>query len=359
MTGDEWADGDGTGAVVAHRWPALAPWLQPIAAAALQRRDRWPHALLIAGPRGVGKRALAAHFARSLLCEAPAADGAACGQCTSCGYVAAGQHPDFVRVEPVELDEEGNATPTDVIKVDAIRRLIDWTQVTSHRRRAKVAMIAPAEAMHYAAANALLKTLEEPPPGTFLMLVAHRPGGLPPTIASRCRRLIVAIPDRRAAGAWLEANGVSGGEGILAQAGGAPYRALELADRAHQAERAAWMTALASPQSLAPITLAARIELAGRDERRDRLAASIDWLIAWTADLARVAAGGRPAFNPDRSGDLAALAVRVARISLFRYHQSLLRQRTLVTHPLQPRLVAEALLIDYRRLFEPDGGTTG
>ena len=352
-------DDAGDDEATVHAWPSLAPWLEPLASEMLAARDRWPHALLIAGPEGTGKRTLAAHLARALLCESPRGNGAACGECDGCRYVAAGQHPDLLRIEPVDIDEEGNQTPADVIRIDAIRRLIDWAQVTSHRRRAKVALIAPAEAMHYAAANALLKTLEEPPPGTMLMLVSHRPGRLPPTIVSRCRKLSATMPAREAALAWLQSEGVAHSEALLAQAGGAPYRARELADAAHQSERGAWMAALAAPRTLSPVALAARIDLAGRDERRDRLAAAIDWLIGWTGDVARVAAGGHPVRNPDRAQELAALASQVARISLFRYHQALLRQRALVAHPLQPRLVAEALLIEYRDLFTRHGRTTG
>jgi len=169
----------------------------------------------------------------------------------------------------------------------------------------------------------------------------------------------VALPSREDALAWLASQRVAEPEAALAQAGGAPYRACELADAAYQAERRAWMTALAAPQTLSPVALAARVDLAGRDERRDRLAAVIDWLIAWTSDVARVAAGGRPARNPERARELEALAQRVARISLFRYHQALLRQRAMIAHPLQPRLVAEALLIEYRDLFERHGRTHG
>ena len=81
--------------------PRTLPWLVPLAQDMLARRARWPHALLIAGPQGIGKRDLADAFARALLCETPRADGFACGTCLSCGYVAAGQHPDLRRVEPI------------------------------------------------------------------------------------------------------------------------------------------------------------------------------------------------------------------------------------------------------------------
>jgi DNA polymerase-3 subunit delta' len=274
-----------------------------------------------------------------------------CGACPSCRYVAANQHPDLRAVEPIEIDDDGNVTPVEWIVIDRIRALNTWVQLTSHRRVAKVGIIAPAERLFPNAADALLKTLEEPPSGTYLMLVSHQPGRLPPTIASRCVRLAVAAPPAGIAGPWLAAQGVRDAEGLLAQAHGAPLRALALTDPTYQAERTAWLTALAAPRALSPLMLSARIDAAPRDERKLRLAAAIDWLLAWSADLASVAAGGQPVYNVDFADRIGKLARSVARIPLFRYHRALLEQRTLVSHPLQPRLVAEALLIDYRALF--------
>jgi DNA polymerase-3 subunit delta' len=332
-------------------WPGLQPWLLPAARGALAGRATWPQALLLYGPRGVGKHALALHLARALLCESPQPDGLGCGECPSCHYAQAGQHPDLMRLELLELDEEGTPVAVDVIAIDRVRALIDFVQLTSHRRRAKVAVIAPAERMNAAAANALLKTLEEPPPATYLILVSDQPGRLPATIRSRCRRLAVPLPPTGAAVEWLAAQGIARPEVVLAQAGGAPLLAREHADAETQAERRIWLTALAQPERLPLLALAARIEAAGRDERKARLGLAVDWLLAWTADLARVRAGAAPRANPDFAQPLAALAGRVAPVPLFRYHRSVVRQRALLAHPLQPRAVAEALLIDYRALF--------
>ncbi len=334
-------------------WPALLPWQTRGALEALAARASWPHALLLEGQRGIGKRTLALNFARALLCESPDSGGGACGDCASCGYIVAGQHPDFQLVEPVEFDDEGQAKALDAIPVDRIRALIAWSLLTAHRGRAKVAVIVPAESMNAAAANALLKTLEEPRPDTYLILVAHFAGRMPATLRSRCRRFPAPRVERSSALAWLGAQGVAEADAacVLAQAAGAPFVALALADPAWQQERALWLRAFARPRGLSPVTLAARVEVAGKDGRRERLALGLDWLLAWTADLGRVAAGGAPVRNPDFAPALAALAPAVAPIPLFRYHQSLLRQRALLAHPLQPRLVAEALLIDYRNLF--------
>jgi len=345
------SEGGAAGAARAP-WPGLYPWQRDAAATMFADRARWPHALLVAGAAGIGKRALALEFARALLCETPLAGGGACGACPGCRYVAAGQHPDLRVVEPIELDDDGGeAKAVEWIAVDRIRALIDWAQLTSHRRIAKVAVIVPAERMNAAAANALLKTLEEPPPSTYLILVTAAPGRIPATLRSRCRRLVAPRPDAAAATQWLAAQGVANAAELLAQAGGAPLAAHALADRGYQAERAVWLAALAAPAALEPAMLAARIDAAPREERRDRIATLIDWLIAWCGDLALVRAGVAPRRNADHAAALARLAAAVAPVPLFRYHRALLRQRGLVAHPLQPRLVAASLLTDYRSLF--------
>jgi len=333
-------------------WLPLLPWQGEPARELLARRATWPHALLLYGPRGIGKHALALNLAQALLCEAPRPDGLACRSCPSCRYAEAGQHPDLVRLELLTIDEEtGELVTVDTIPIDRVRAVIDFVQLSSHRQRAKVAVIAPAERINVAASNALLKTLEEPPAGTYLLLVADQPGRLPATIRSRCRKLPAPIPTPEEARAWLTAQGVAEPDLALAQAGGAPLAALAYTDPELNAERTTWLEALAQPASLPMLALAARVDAGGKEQRRARLAHAIDWLLGWTADLARVAAGGRPLRNPDYAVPLAGLARQVAPLPLFRYHRALLRERALLSHPLQPRLVAEAVLIDYRALF--------
>ena len=334
-------------------WPAMLPWQADTARAELARRASWPHALLVHGPRGIGKHALALHFAQALLCETPRGDGLACGTCAGCRYAVAGQHPDLMRLELLVVDpEEGTLEAVDAIAIDRVRALTDFVQLTSHRQRAKVAVIAPAERMNAAAANALLKTLEEPPPGTFLILVSDQPGRVPATLRSRCRLLAAPVPDMaptRARGSPRQ--GVKAPELVLAQASGAPLRAIAQADPAVQEERRAWIAALTAPETLSVPRLAARIDAGGKDERKARLSRALEWLLAWTSDLARIAAGDAARQNPDAAAALQRLAPRVAPIALFRYHRSLLQRRAIEAHPLQPRLVAEAMLLDYRALF--------
>ena len=137
----------------------------------------------------------------------------------------------------------------------------------------------------------------------------------------------------------------------LAQAAGAPLRALAQPIRGCRTSAVPGLPRSVHRISLSVPRLAARIDAGGKDERRARLAHALEWLIAWTSDLARIAAGATARENPDAAESLQRLAAQVAPIALFRYHRSLLRQRAMEAHPLQPRLVAEAMLLDYRALF--------
>ncbi|MCL2309779.1 MAG: DNA polymerase III subunit delta' [Proteobacteria bacterium] len=333
-------------------WQDAYPWQHAALQARLQQRASWPQALLIYGAVGIGKRVLALNAARALLCEgAQRARGEACGVCESCHYVEIGQHPDLMLIEPLERDPSGEIKVLDAVPVDAIRRLIEFMQVTSHRGRAKVAVIVPAEQMNAAAANALLKTLEEPPAGSALMLVAQQWQRLPATVLSRCQRWAAPYPSTEEALAFLREEGVDGAEQLLAQTGGAPLAALERFDPEQQVLRQDWQKALAQPHRLSPYVVAQAWAGGSRDDNKRRLAQFIEALIGWTTDLARIHSGGAARYHADCQKMLQPLAAAVAPSALFLYYRSLLQQRRWLNHPLQPRLVVEALLIEYRALF--------
>lgn len=176
------------------------PWLEEAwqALAAHHAQKRLGHAYLLAGREGLGKLALALAFARLALCE-NAIDGNPCGCCRSCVLQHNGNHPDFALVSPEE-DKKS-------IGIDRIRDLIGFYTLKSHYGRHKVTVLHPAEVMTTNAANALLKLLEEPPPGALFLLVSHRAGQLPATVLSRCQRVALANPDWPTSLAWLEAQG--------------------------------------------------------------------------------------------------------------------------------------------------------
>ena len=186
---------------------ALAPWQQRVLDGALAALGdgRLGHALLLSGAPGMGKEQVARVLAQRLLCATPAADGLACGQCRGCRLFAAGTHPDLRHVT-FELNDKGDKFRSEII-VDQIRDLGQWFALTPQLGGAQVALIVPADKLNGSAANALLKTLEEPSRDRYLILVTDLPGRLPATIRSRCPKLEFRPPPRAEAEAWLLARG--------------------------------------------------------------------------------------------------------------------------------------------------------
>lgn len=200
---------------------------------ARRRRDAMPHALLLCGPAGLGKRGFLHRFVRGLLCE-QAVDGEACGRCRSCLLLDAGTHPDLVMLG-LGLRKDGGQR-SDIV-VDQIRDLSARLAMASQFGGWQVACIDPADAMNTAAANALLKTLEEPSPNTLLLLVADAPWRMPQTIRSRCQRIEFQLPPRDEALAWLQAEGVKDAAAALDAAGGNPGMAKAWAEEGALARR--------------------------------------------------------------------------------------------------------------------------
>ncbi len=223
------------------------PWTQGAWRQCLQglKSDRMAHAILLSGPAGLGKLELAQQLSAALLCLQPGDDDqGACGQCRSCSLLASGAHPDF-RLLTFEVNEKTDKMRTELV-IDQVRRLISLMQLTHSLSERKLALIHPVEAMNRNAANALLKTLEEPPGAAFLLLVSNDPGRLPATIRSRCQAVDIRMPDRAAALRWL-----SGDQGVdaalaavaLQAAGGAPLLARHLlesgeVDQYHEVQQA-------------------------------------------------------------------------------------------------------------------------
>jgi DNA polymerase III subunit delta' len=198
------------------------PWLEEHMNALHERLQagRLGHAPLIQGPEGVGKRELARWLAERILCLQPSGREP-CGQCRSCELMASGTHPDFFAVD---IPEDRQSIP-----VDAIRGLIEKMQLTPSVGAARVGMFVDADAMNRNAANALLKTLEEPAPGAWLVLCSDQPANLPATIRSRCQKVALRPPPFESAGQWLagECGDVDehNRRAALVLAGGAPLAA--------------------------------------------------------------------------------------------------------------------------------------
>ena len=327
------------------------PWHRAALTRLLSDRAHLPHALLIQGAAGIGKVEFARALAAGALCESPRG-GLACGQCPSCHWFSQGNHPDFREIVPeaaAEDEEEGEVETAKadkaksvVIKIDQVRRIADFVALTTHRAGFRVLLLHPADALHPNAANALLKTLEEPPPHTLILLVTAYPARLLPTIRSRCRRLALPMPQPQEALEWLRAQGVDEAPAALAAAGGAPLLARDLAQPEEAELRRRVVAELSKPSGADGLSFAAAID-------RPRVERFVYWLQTWVNDLLLVRLAGAPRHHVGCASVLAVRAKSMDLEALFELDRELVEARRLVAHPLNPRLLAEHLLMAYNR----------
>lgn len=259
--------------------PDLLPW-QAAQWKQLQtsrKSARLAHALMLAGPRGVGKQQFALRLSAWLLCEAKQDEP--CGKCRGCLQFIAGSHPNFFVLEPEEDKRD--------ISIDAVREVCEKLSLTAHYGGAKVALIKPADALNANGVNALLKTIEEPSLGTHMLLLTDRPGLLAPTLRSRCQKIRFGVPSTEQSLDWLRGQGNASPAAALQAANGAPLRALDLlkeglVDRYAQWQRS--VEAIAGGKE-SPLTIAAGMD------KSDALA-FVDWLIGWLTALQRKLVSG-------------------------------------------------------------------
>ncbi|UCG71531.1 MAG: hypothetical protein JSV45_09690 [Chromatiales bacterium] len=251
----------------------IYPWLAPIATDldALHRRGQLPHAILVHGPAGTGRRHLALWLCARVL-GAGEPDPALAGDPEAgIGLTEELLHPDLLVAQP----------PPDkrTLPIEVVRQLIGFLQLTAHQGAAKAAILAPAEAMSHSAANSLLKTLEEPPAGSLIVLVTTAPGRLPATVVSRCQCVRVALPSADLASAWLEqTHRDADWPRLLELAGGAPLTALRLHEAGFSAEARRLeeeLTALTRAEA-EPVSVAQRWVKVGAPR-------CVDWLYRRTA----------------------------------------------------------------------------
>lgn len=334
---------------------AFAPWQLRVykqAVDALQQ-GRLGHGLLLAGPAHMGKKAVAEALAQRMLCPTPGSDGFACGQCRSCRLFAAQQvgllttqaHGDLQRVG-LEPNDKGDKLRSE-ISVDQVRRLGQWFSLTAQSGGAKVALIEPADKLNHAAANALLKTLEEPAPNRFVLLVTSRPGRLPATVRSRCQRLEFRVPPEAEARAWLRAQGIAD----------APAGEALLAARGNPGLAAQWMRT--GGLRLRSEVMKA-MELL-RDGRASPIELAQSWLgdehaelrLRFAAELALDAAARGQGL--DRAGEVG-LTPPADFPKLSAWFDGVNRLREQLGAPLRHDLVLAGLLLDWRRLYDAGGG---
>jgi len=336
------------------------------------RRGALHHAYLFAGPEGVGKGTAARILAQAANCEGtrragaerggvggphpPTFDDPPCGECLPCRKISRGVHPDVVTIAEERVmakagrwEPKGGRTPSKDIVVDQVRELVD--RRLSLRRfegRRRFVILDPADAMNPQAQNALLKTLEEPPDDTTLVLVAAGPDSLLPTIRSRCLRVPFAPLPAAFIEERLRAAGRSPEEARLAAAlsGGSLGRALALDADALEECRAAVEEAASLPPDDAGRWIAfARERAVDRDAARE----TCELLLVWLRDvLARTAAGpGAPLALAGLEGATSAAAARLAPAEALRRAERVKEALVALRHNAAPALALERMLIGW------------
>lgn len=336
----------------------LLPWHGTAWQQWQQLRERLPHAILFYGTQGTGKTDFAEACAAALLCEKPQADGHACGSCIACGWFAQYSHPDYRRVRPEVLedeagegDEEGESkkaksskAPSKDIKIDQVRALGDFMNISTHRSGMRVVLLHPAEALNTAAANSLLKMLEEPPPKTTFLLVSNGLDRLLPTILSRCRKFALPMPDRAQALQWLSSQDVKDAEGWLAEQGGAPLAALEAAQGDSREAMELLLRQLAQPSVESALKTAEALQ---KTPVKDLVA----WEQRWLYDVLSSKLSGTIRYYPRYRKDLEKLTQRVETAALLEAIKAVSDRRAIADHPLAPKLFIEDMLLDYAAIF--------
>ena len=328
------------------------PWLaKPLREALASQRG---HALLVQGPPGVGQFELARGLAKAWLCEAAGEGGRKpCGVCAGCRLVQARSHPDLMVLVPEAMREslgwiaddgaeEGVAArgegstkrkPSKEIRVEEVRRIVAFAQTTASRSQGKVVVIHPAERMNAIAANALLKTLEEPAGDLRFVLTGSSVDALLPTLRSRCQVVRLELPDGDQAASWLSSQGVDQPAVLLAAAGGQPEDALAWAREGLDAR--SW---LSLPAQVVRGELGALASWP--------LARVIDALMKLCHDAMRVDVGAAPRYFPTATLPRGAPAERLAP-----FQRELQRVARHAEHPWQATLTIESLVLQAREAW--------
>lgn len=335
------------------------PWQKGVWNDLTSQKSRLHHALLIIGSEGIGKRHLANAFTAYLLCE-NSAENQACGVCDACRWYSMGNHPDFrmVELEDTATQEESGVSsskkksiPTQ-IGIDQIRALEDFVNIGSHRHGRRVVLIDRVELMTTAAANALLKILEEPTEGLHFILVSNAWRKLLPTLRSRCQKIQLGLPETSIAIQWLKENNVSSPEFALRLSAGTPRRAKEMDEKGGRACIEQLIASL-TKQTSSPIDIAAFWDSLLKDKSDFTLSDLVETLQKWLHDLIRNKLGIPPRFMVPYREEIARFAAPCSRERLVKFHRDLLKIKATIGHPLNPQLLLEDMAARYVAAIKP------
>jgi len=327
----------------------IYPWQENDWAHLKELRKHPAHALLFRGAKGIGKLDLAIIFAQALLCRQPDKSGFACGNCPSCHWFEQGSHPDYRLLQPDVLnpdseESEPGKKSSKMISVDQIRSLADFFSMTSHQGGRRVIIIHPAETMNANAANALLKSLEEPSPGLLFILVSHKPQQLLQTILSRCLSFALPTPDLTSTTRWLEGQGVRNPTEALAASGFAPLQAVHRDEQLGGAEQDKLLRSVRKPAEMDVFALAEGLQ-------KTEQVLVIQWLQQWCYDLSSMKMAGRLRYHPGEEAAIKKLVASIAPLKLARLQKHLQSAKRDARHTLNPKLFFESVFIVYRQFM--------
>lgn len=308
------------------------------------RRAGLPHALMLTGRTGLGKGALAIQLAEWLLCQRALDTGLdqACGQCHSCQLWKAGNHPDVIACQP----EEGSRQ----IRVDDVRKVNDFLHQTPQISQCQVVMLHPAEVLNTNAANALLKTLEEPSGESFILLQSERFGSVLPTIRSRCQRVDLKTPEMSHVIRWVMDQGFTEEQAgaALARVNGSPLQALAWLEKDMGRTHESWMQGL-----LAWTSGRSRLAELVEGWKKEELEEILHWLVHLCTDLMKLQLGADAPSIGDSTRQLSALKV-LDKNSLLTVHDKAFENLSLIRSGISSinrQLLLESLMIDWREMY--------
>ncbi len=298
--------------------------------------ERIPHALILSGQEGVGKLLLAQQISHLLLCDSPN-DRQACGLCYACKLIEAETHPDLIVINP---EEEGKT-----ISIDRIRSLEQTLTLKPHYAKQRIVLINPAHKLNRNAANALLKTLEEPGENNLFLLITDQLESLPATICSRCQTILVPKPTRNDACNWLKLRLPNKDiSRLISIASGSPFKALELSEsgveKDYELLESIWAELVTGKTD--PVIATSKIE-------KVHLQHIIEWTTRWVIQLIQVQ------FDPDKdqreiNASLKDSQGELDLRKLFSLLDQLLQAKKLLGSSVNRQLMVEAIFISWSNI---------
>lgn len=327
------------------------PWQSSIWQRLMLDKKRLPHALLLRGQSGIGKQAFAISLSQAMLCEKVNSAHQACGACPSCGWFEQDNHPDFRLISPeqdVSKDDEVGTKSTKKrtqIVIEQIRGLSDFLSLSSHKSDGvRIVLIHPAEGLNTAAANALLKMLEEPPPNVIFILVAHHAHKILPTIMSRCQKIDMPVPSTDDALACMRKEGIQSAEVLLSYAGGSPLMAIDEIEEG----------VLTSIQICKLLSFGAKSDVFQLSTACLALGMenAVSALQKWSYDLLLCHFTQEVRYHPSQEGVVKKLAQQIHLSQLLDFQKMLGDAKKSANHPLNNELQLERLFLHYTQIFK-------